>query len=165
MNPEKNEPDIRFETDSVYGGSMKPMEFWQQEMNVSDDLPEWVLPDVKGIKAQIMGEDIILCRNNTIIFDFDQLIDEENGITYDFEWMSHIYIHRGDGKKPYWHLRPENEEKQEEWNDLAKRLIMIDCDYRTGIPKQLDFEQFYEHIRGDEPIEQILGRIASGEAQ
>lgn len=155
----ERDPDIWFNTDSVHGGSMSPYDFWTAEMSVSEELPEFTLPDVKGIKACILGEDIILCRNNTMIFDFDTLVDEENGITYDFEWMSHIYIHRGEGKPPYWHLKPEEESKQEEWDDLAKRLIDIDCDYRTGIPKKIDFEQFYAHIRGNDPIEKILGRI------
>ena len=149
----------RFNQDSVYGGEMTPEQWVQAEMEVSEEMPEWILPDVKGIKATIGNEEIILCRNNTMIFDFDTLVDEENGITYDFEWMSHIYIHRGEGKPPFWHVKPEDEAGQEEWNNLANRLIDLDCDYRTGVPKQMDFEQFYHNLRGEEPMDDIIERI------
>lgn len=145
--------------DSVYGGNMNQQEFYDAEFEVAECMPRFILPDVKGIEARIGGEEIILCRNNVMIYDFDILVDEENGITYDFEWMSHIYIHRGEGKPPYWHVKPEDEDEQEQWNDLAKRLIDIDCDYRTGIPKELDFEQFYDFTRGCEPMSDIIEQI------
>lgn len=143
--------------ESVYGGSMNQQEFFAAEFEVADEMPEWILPDVKGIEATIMGEKIILSRTNTMIFDFDWI--DVDGFKMNFDHMSHIYIHRGDGKQPFWHMKPEDEKGQNEWNKFANMLVNIDCTYYSGIPRELDFEQYGTFMRGDEPIEDIIKRI------
>jgi hypothetical protein len=148
----------RIDNDSVYNGSMTRYEFYQAEFETDDGLPELVEPELMGIKGKINGEEIVLTRNNVKIYEFNWHEDSD-GFRRDFDFMSHIYIHRGEGKPPFWYHRPDDEDEQKQYYDLVKRLVMIDCDYIQGLPRTLDFEHFYNHFRGEEPIDDVIEQI------
>lgn len=152
--------------ETVFGGTMDAYEFYQAEFEISEEMPVWVEPDVIGLNARINGQPIVLSRLNTKVYNFGKT-QNEDGFEGDYRFMSHIYIHMGEGKKPVWYMRPEDPDELKEWKDLAKRLREIKCDWINGLPKTLDFEQTYHMLRGNEDIETVIARLllTSGEPE
>lgn len=162
--------------DSVFGGEMTQMQFYNAEFRVSDEQPEWITPSAQGIPATIYGQELILSRFNTKVYFFGITPGEMYGEPFeaDYSVMSHIYIHRGQGFPPIWVPYPEylpgmDEEEyadaEEGWMQLACRLTEIGCEDVTGSPKDLDFEQFYNTWRGTEPLEDVIRRIIASESE
>jgi hypothetical protein len=150
------------EDDSVYGGSMSAYEWYQAEMEVSEDMPAWKLPPMEGLQATLMGEEMTLHRFNTRIYLFNEI--EHNGMTLDFGFLDHIYIKKDDSA-PIWIFRPDDPESEwgMKWEAICNKLTEIHCTVTYGLPENTDYEQYYQTSRGQEDMEIIVGRILDEE--
>jgi len=152
-NPENNLPHH----ESVYGGSMSAYEFYQSEFEICEDEPQWVFPDVLGFKANFDGKQVVLTRCNTRVYDFSE-IEGEDGVIRDFSWMSHILMFNDEGNMCY--RRPEHDEiEQARWDAMANKLIDIDCDYISGLPRKWDFDMMHRIMRGELSMDEIIEMI------
>lgn len=139
--------------DSVYGGSMTPEEWVRAEMDVDEELPKFRFKHKSpSFKLNTPLGEVTCHRMNTVWYEF---IEE-------FGFLDHIYIKRKEGDPLYLFREMHDEDV---WEQLTDFLHENDFDYRYSAKQnQVDMEMYHTTVRGNEPIEEIIGRIvAEGE--
>lgn len=141
---------------NIMGGSMTAYEWYQAEMEVSDEMPKWEIKKrIPMFKMQTAIGKLALTYANTQIWEFDE----------PFNYMNHLYIDEVEQSEVpiyvYYPVEPySDEETVEAFQDFIGQLVIAGFRLHAyGLPTKQDFDMYHMHARGEEEIETILEQI------
>ena len=150
----EREPHIQFNTGSVYGGSLTSQEFYKLEFDIDLELQDFDNDPIPFVRLKLPLGEIISHHHNTQIFKY---ADE-------WEDFCHILIDdKEQYEQPIYFFRNTHtlDGEEEKWVKMAS--AMLEKDFTLVAPPEKPnthvMEMYWQGARGEEPIEQILGRI------